>query len=44
MYVEGNLYPWISLLDVGRDTMLILKDGRKIMTICRCKNPPIIEE
>jgi hypothetical protein len=21
MYVEGNLYPWISLLEIGRDIM-----------------------
>jgi hypothetical protein len=44
MNVEGNLYPWISLLDVGRDIMLILKDGRKIMATCRGSNPPTIEE
>ncbi len=35
VYVEGTLYPLISLLESGREIM---------PTYYRCKNPPTIEE
>jgi len=46
VYVEGTLYPSISLLEIGRDIMPTPQgwDGREIMPTCRYKNPPTLEE
>jgi hypothetical protein len=43
LYVEGTVYEWISLLEIGKDIMPI-KRGREIMATYRCENHPIIEE
>jgi hypothetical protein len=43
LYVEGTLYEWISLLEIGKDIMPI-KGGREIMATYMCENHPIIEE